>query len=202
MVITYPNFKVEIMKSILNLAVVAVLGLGVASCAALESFFGEGAVVTTADQLAEGEEAPVIPWQQLPDELKAQIPEGTEVVMANKDQLVEEAAYIPLGGELDGDSIGGIIDAGFGIASTFLPGLAAWEGVVTLFSQRKRKNYAKAIKAAVPTDKNIDLAGAVAGVAAALGMSHTSEGSKAAAEDDDAAVAATEAVAAKATEKA
>lgn len=200
--ITYPNFKVEIMKSILNLAVVAVLGLGVASCAALESFFGEGAVVTTADQLAEGEEAPVIPWQQLPDELKAQIPEGTEVVMANKDQLVEEAAYIPLGGELDGDSIGGIIDAGFGIASTFLPGLAAWEGVVTLFSQRKRKNYAKAIKAAVPTDKNIDLAGAVAGVAAALGMSHTSEGSKAAAEDDDAAVAATEAVAAKAAEKA
>lgn len=200
--ITYPNFKVEIMKSILNLAVVAVLGLGVASCAALESFFGEGAVVTTADQLAEGEEAPVIPWQQLPDELKAQIPEGTEVVMANKDQLVEEAAYIPLGGELDGDSIGGIIDAGFGIASTFLPGLAAWEGIVTLFSQRKRKNYAKAIKAAVPTDKNIDLAGAVAGVAAALGMSHTSEGSKAAAEDDDAAMAATEAVAAKAEEKA
>ena len=200
--ITYPNFKVEIMKSILNLAVVAVLGLGVASCAALESFFGEGAVVTTADQLAEGEEAPVIPWQQLPDELKAQIPEGTEVVMANKDQLVEEAAYVPLGGELDGDSIGGIIDAGFGIASTFLPGLAAWEGVVTLFSQRKRKNYAKAIKAAVPTDKNIDLAGAVAGVAAALGMSHTSEGSKAAADDEDAAVAATEAVAAKADKKA
>jgi hypothetical protein len=191
-----------IMRSILNLAIVAFLGLGVASCAALESFFGEGAVVTTADQLAEGEEAPVIPWQQLPDELKAQIPEGTEVVMATKDQLTEEAAYIPLGGELDGDSIGGIIDAGFGIASTFLPGLAAWEGVVTLFSQRKRKNYAKAIKAAVPSDKNIDLAGAVAGVAAALGMSHTSEGSKAAADDEDAAAAATEAVAAKAAEKA
>ena len=190
------------MRSILNLAIVAFLGLGVASCAALESFFGEGAVVTTADQLAEGEEAPVIPWQQLPEELKAQIPEGTEVVMANKAQLVSDAAYIPLGGELDGESIGGIIDAGFGIASTFLPGLAAWEGVVTLFSQCKRKNYAKAIKAVVPSDKNIDLAGAVTGVAAALGMSHTSEGSKAAADDDDAAVAATEAVAAKAAEKA
>ena len=98
--ITYPNFKVEIMKSILNLAVVAVLGLGFASCAALESIFGEGTVVTTADQLAEGEVAPVIPWQQLPEEIKAQIPEGTEVVMANKDQLVTDAAYIPLGGEL------------------------------------------------------------------------------------------------------
>ncbi len=200
--ITYPNFKVEIMKSILNLAVVAVLGLGVASCAALESIFGEGTVVTTADQLAEGEVAPVIPWQQLPEEIKAQIPEGTEVVMANKDQLVTDAAYVPLGGELDGNSIGGIIDAGFGVASTFIPGLAAWEGIVTLFSQRKRQNYAKAIKAVVPSDKNIDLAGAVTGVAAALGMSHTSEGSKAAAEDDDAAVAATDAVAAKAAEKA
>jgi len=153
------------------------------SCAALEGLFGEGAVVTTADQLAEGEEAPVIPWQQLPEELKAKIPEGTEVVMANKDQLVEDAAYLPLGGELDGDSIGGIIDAGFGIASTFIPGLAAWEGVVTLFSQRKRQNYAKAIKAAVPTDKNIDLAGAVAGIGAALGIAHTSDASKEAAKE-------------------
>ena len=76
------------MRSILNLAVVAVLGLGVVSCTTLESFFGEDTVVTTTDQLAEGEEAPVIPWETLPEELKVYIPEGTEVVMATKDQLV------------------------------------------------------------------------------------------------------------------
>ena len=173
------------MRSILNFILVAVLGMGVASCAALESFFGEGAVVTTADQLAEGEEAPVIPWETLPEELKAHIPQGTEVVMATKEQLVEDAAYVPLGGELDGESVGGMIDAGFGLLSTFIPSLVAWEGIVTLFSRRKRKNYAKAIKAVVPTDKNIDLAGAVSGVAAALGLSHTSEGTKAVSDAED-----------------
>jgi hypothetical protein len=173
------------MRSILNFILVAVLGMGVVSCAALESFFGEGAVVTTADQLAEGEEAPVIPWETLPEELKAHIPQGTEVVMATKEQLVEDAAYVPLGGELDGESVGGMIDAGFGLLSTFIPSLAAWEGIVTLFSRRKRKNYAKAIKAVVPTDKNIDLAGAVSGVAAALGLSHTSEGTKAVSDAED-----------------
>ena len=169
------------MRSILNLAVVAVLGLGVASCAALEGFFGEGTVVTTADQLAEGETAPVIPWEQLPEELKASIPEGTEVVMANKDQLVDEAAFIPLGGELNGEAIGGMVDAGFGLLSTFIPSLAAWEGVVTLFSRRKRQNYAKAIKAAVPHkgDSTINLGGAITGIASALGMSHSSTATKA-----------------------
>ena len=183
------NFKADYMKInnyVLCLTAFLVSLFAFTSCAALEGLFGEGAVVTTADQLAEGEEAPVIPWQQLPEELKAKIPEGTEVVMANKDQLVEDAAFLPLGGELDGDSLGGIIDAGFGIASTFIPGLAAWEGIVTLFSQRKRQNYAKAIKAAVPTDRNIDLAGAVAGIGAALGIAHTSEASKQAVEDEEA----------------
>ena len=106
--------------------------------------------------------------------------------MANKDQLVVDAAYIPAGGELDGDALGGIIDAGFGIASTFLPGLAAWEGIVTMFSKRKRKHYVKAAKAVLPMDKKVDLGGAVGSVAAALGLSHSSEGSKEVFEDEEA----------------
>ena len=175
----------SIKEIVVTFALTALLGLGMVSCAALEGFFGEGTVVTTADQLAEGEEAPVIPWEQLPDEIKSKIPEGTEVVMANKDQLVDEAAYIPLGGDLDGDALGGIIDAGFGIASTFIPTLAAWEGVVTLFSQRKRKHYGKAIKAIVPTDKNVDLGGALGSIASALGASHSSQHSKEAYEEDE-----------------
>ena len=120
----------------------AVLSIGLVSCAALENFFGEGTVFTTQDQLQEGEEGAVIPWDQLPDAVKDKIPEGTALVMAHKDQLVSEAAYVPAGGMLDGNALGGLIDAGFGILSTFLPGLAAWEGIVTVFSQRKRKLYA------------------------------------------------------------
>jgi hypothetical protein len=162
---------------LITLLFTAVLGLGLGSCAALESFFGEGTVITTADQLEDGEAAPTIPWDQLPEDVKAHIPEGTEVVMATKEQLKEDAAFIPVGGELDGNSVGGIIDAGFGIASTFIPGLAAWEGIVTLFSQRKRKHYGKAIKSIVPMDKNMDFGGALAGVTAAMGLSHSSSAS-------------------------
>ena len=155
----------------------AVIAMGFSSCAALEGIFGEGTVFTTADQLEEGEVGAVIPYDQLPDAIKDKIPEGTQVVMANKDQLKADAAFIPAGGALDGDALGGIIDAGFGIASTFIPALAAWEGVVTLFSQRKRKHYGKAIKAFVPTDKNMDFGGALKGIAAALGASHSSSAS-------------------------
>lgn len=158
----------------------AVIAMGFASCAALEGFFGEGTVFTTADQLQEGQEGAVIPYDQLPDEIKEKIPEGTQVVMANKDQLKTDAAFIPAGGALDGDAIGGMIDAGFGIASTFIPSLAAWEGMVTLFSKRKRKHYAKALKAAVPHkgDSTINVGGALKGIASALGASHSSTASE------------------------
>jgi len=171
---------------ILTLVCTVVLGVGLGSCAVLEGFFGEGTVFTTQDQLQEGEEAAIIPWDQLPDAIKDKIPEGTALVMANKDQLVANAAYIPVGGELDGDALGGIIDAVFGVASTFLPALAAWEGVVTMFSQRKRKHYVKAIKSVLPLDKNVDIGGAVGSVAAALGLSHSSEASKEVFEDEEA----------------
>tara|TARA_R110002020_G_scaffold281534_5_gene497241 strand:- start:15950 stop:16531 length:582 start_codon:yes stop_codon:yes gene_type:complete len=163
----------------ITFALTAFLGLGFASCAALEGVFGEGTVFTTADQLEEGQQGAVIPFDQLPDSVKSKIPEGTSVVMANKDQLKDGAAFIPAGGDMDGDSIGGMIDAGFGLASTFIPGLAAWEGVVTLFSQRKRKHYGKALKAIVPTDKNMDFGGAMGSVASALGLSHSSTATKA-----------------------
>ena len=169
----------------LTLLFTAILGTGLMSCAALEGFFGEGTVFTTADQLVEGQEGAIIPYDQLPDAVKSKIPEGTSLVMANKDQLMVDAAYIPVGGDIDGDAMGGMIDAGFGIAKTFIPALAGWEGMVTLFSKRKRKHYGKALKAIVPTDKNMDFGGAVGSLASALGMSHSTENSKGAFEEDE-----------------
>jgi len=169
---------------ILTLAFTAFLGVGLISCTALESVFGEDTVLTTADQLEEGETGTVIPWSQLPDGVKDKIPEGTSLVMATKEQLVTDAAYVPVGGIEDGEDMGGAIDAVFGIASTFIPGLAAWEGMVTLFSKRKRKHYVRAAKALIPTDKNMDLGGAVGSLASALGISHSSENSGQAFDDD------------------
>jgi len=162
---------------IITLSLTLFMGVGLMSCAALEGIFGEGTVFTTADQLEEGQQGAVIPFDQLPDSVKAKIPEGTSLVMASKDQLKVDAAYVPAGGDLDGDSIGGMIDAGFGIASTFIPGLAAWEGVVTLFSKRKRKHYGNMVKALVPTDKNMDFGGAVKALGSGLGLAHSSPAS-------------------------
>jgi len=169
---------------IITLLLTAVLGVGLGSCAVLENFFGEGTVFTTADQLAEGQEGAIIPFDQLPDSVKAKIPEGTSLVMATKDQLKADAAYVATG-PMDGDDVGGAIDAGFGIAKAFIPGLAAWEGMVTLFSKRKRKHYGKALKSIIPTDKNMDIGGAVGSLAAAIGMSHSTENSKMAFEEDE-----------------
>ena len=169
---------------LITLLLTAVLGVGLGSCAALEDFFGEGTVFTTADQLEEGQEGAVIPFDQLPDSVKAKIPEGTSLVMATKDQLKADAAYVATG-PMDGDDMGGMIDAGFGIAKAFIPGLAAWEGMVTLFSKRKRKHYGKALKAIVPTDKNMDFGGAVGSLASALGMSHSSTTSQTAFEEEE-----------------
>ena len=165
--------------------ITAVIAVGFSSCAALEGFFGDGTVLTTADELEEGQEGAVIPFDQLPDSVKAKIPEGTSLVMATKDQLKADAAYVPAGGTLDGDAMGGMIDAGFGIAKTFIPALAGWEGMVTLFSKRKRKHYGKALKAIVPTDKNMDFGGAVGSLASALGMSHSSSTSQTAFEEEE-----------------
>jgi len=169
---------------ILTLIVTAFLGVGLMGCAAIEGFLGEDTVFTTADQLEEGQQGAIIPFDQLPDSVKSKIPEGTSLVMASKDQLKADAAYVPAGGISDGDDMGGVIDAAFGIASTFIPGLAAWEGMVTLFSKRKRKHYVRAAKALIPTDKNMDLGGAIGSLASALGISHSSENSSQAFDDD------------------
>ena len=169
---------------IITLLLTAVLGVGLGSCAVLENFFGEGTVFTTADQLEEGQEGAIIPFDQLPDSVKAKIPEGTSLVMATKDQLKADAAYVATV-PMDGDDMGGAIDAGFGIAKAFIPGLAAWEGMVTLFSKRKRKHYGKALKSIIPTDKNMDIGGAVGSLAAAIGMSHSSDTSKTAFEEEE-----------------
>jgi len=169
---------------ILTLVFTVFLGVGLGSCTALGDIFGEDTVLTTADQLEEGQVGVLVPFDQLPESVREQIPEGTALVMATKDQLVANAAYVPVGGISDGEDMGGVIDAIFGIASTFLPALAAWEGVVTLFSRRKRTHYVKAIRAILPTDKTVDLGAAIGSVASALGISHSSENSSTAFEDD------------------
>lgn len=163
----------------LTLMLTVFMGTGLMSCAALEAVFGEGTVFTTADQVVEGGEAAVIPFDQLPDSIKEQFPEGTTLVMTSKDAIVEGGSYIPVGGDLDEGGWNGIFQTALSIGTAFLPGLAAWEGALALFSDRKRKHYIKAVKALVPLDKNLDIGGAVSSLAAAVGVSHSSDGTAA-----------------------
>jgi len=168
---------------ILSLAVALVIMTGFSSCKVLSDLFGEDTVVTTPSQLVEGAEMEPIPLETLPASVVGELPEGTQLVLADRDDLIEEGAYVPFSpGEGD---IPGILDALFGIGASFVPGLAAWEGILTLISRRKRRNYAKAIKALVPTDSNVDIAGTIHGVAAAIGVSHSTEASQMAVEEED-----------------
>jgi len=166
----------------LNSLFVATLAMGVASCQALGNMFGDELVITTPSQLQEGEVGTPIPIEELPEEVAAKLPEGTQVVIAEKGQLKEEAAYVPLGAP-EGVDVAGIIQAVFAALSAFIPGLAAWEGVVALFSKRKRMQYAKAFTSIMPFDRKIDIGGAATALAAAIGAAHSSEASKRVAEN-------------------
>jgi hypothetical protein len=155
--------------------IAGVLAATLFSCKAVGELFGEDMVVTTADNVAEGVEYAPVPVDQLPDSVQALVPEGTEVVVVPKDALVSaDAQHIPLGGTMGDTAIGTAFDAAMHIGKTFVPALAGWEALLALGFKRKRKHYVKAVKALVPTDKNVDVGGAIAGLTAALGMTHSS----------------------------
>ena len=174
------------MKNILITLLVSLsLAVGITSCLGTgEGAFGPETVFTTHDQVIAGGEFARVPVEQLPAKIQEALPEGKEVVMTTRGDLVEGGTYVPLGGELTEEGTEGIVKTIFGIGSAFIPGLAAWEGIAMLLSKRKRQNYARAVKQATPHGGKIDLADAAKSIPAALGLSHTSKNSEAAAEAD------------------
>lgn len=172
----------------LSIAAVVFASMIFASCAALESFFGEGTVVTTLDQVQEGAEVATIPLEQLPESIREKFPNQKELVVADTTQLKDGAKYVQLGGELTEGGFEGLLATGMEIGKAFIPGLAAWEGALTLFSRRKRKHWVKVAKATVPHkgDSTINLGGALTSMGAALGISHSSEASAKAVEEEEA----------------
>ena len=171
--------------------ITAALGLftvvGLASCQVMEEFFGgEEMVVTTADNVVEGSTAASVPVSELPENIRNLVPEGMDVVVAPKsDLLSEDSQHIPLGGMMGDTAIGTAFDAAMHIGKTFVPALAGWEALLALGFKRKRKHYVKAAKALVPTDKNMDFGGAIAGLPAALGMTHSSKTTEEVFEEDE-----------------
>lgn len=154
---------------------------GVQSCALL-SEGGPPLVVTTEDNVQEErlDEATPVPVD-LPEDVLDDLPEDAVVVVVPEDAVKDpEAPAVKLGGDPveDDTTFNTLLEAGLDIAGGFIPGLAAWEGVITLFSRRKRRHYLDSLKKAAPLpgDTKIDLVGAVASLGKAIGAGHSSEG--------------------------
>lgn len=146
-------------------------------CAALDEWFGDDQmVVTSSENVSEGATAATVPVASLPEAVRNLVPEGMDVVVINRADLVSpDAAHIPLMGEFGDTAVGTAFDAAMHIGKTFFPALVGWEALLVLFFRRKRKHYVGAFKSLWPSDKNVDLGSSLGSVAAALGMTHSSE---------------------------
>jgi hypothetical protein len=163
----------------ITLVVLSTLLLTVACPSLAIDEFGNRTVFTTVDQVVPGGEYAEIPVSELPEAIQRFFPNDEVIVLSGEEFLVEGASYVPIGGPQNEETVSNVL---LEVGKVFLPGLAAWEGVFTLFSRRKRRHYTKAVKSAVPLDGKVDLLGAVHSLASAVGISHTSEATKAVAE--------------------
>jgi len=176
-------------KSLIVAAVVATATFTMTGCAALEEFFGgQDMVLTTSDQVVESERAEVVPATAVPDELEAELPDGATLVLTDRENVVPGGKAVSIADPAGEGSFETLIDVALSTAGAFIPGLAAWEGVLALLFRRKRSHYMNAAKSLVPYDKNIDLGGAVTSILAGLGVSHSTPETEAVFEGKAAAI--------------
>jgi hypothetical protein len=81
-------------------------------------------------------------------------------------------------GEGTTDSPGGFLDTLLTLVKGFLPSLAAWEGVGSIFSPRKRQHYSNMVMAVVPLNKNVEFGDALKSLGSGLGLAHSSDATK------------------------
>lgn len=152
------------------------LALSTVSCGLYHSVFDDK-VVTTEDNVLESTprdhiaKAPVdgiIPK----DKAQALKDSGKEIVIVDKTEVKDPSKAIEITNP-NADTVGDVLTVGVGILGKLLPGIGALEGLGVLLSQRKRQHYADAVKAILPTDGSVDLAGGLVSVAKALGFVHT-----------------------------
>lgn len=163
-------------KKLLTGFALAFILITTASCAMMQGLF-EDKVVTTLDNVTVEGKAHVIPadLNLIPKDVRNQFEEaGKELVLVDKGYIKEPEKAI----DVDDPDTAGWIDFGLGIAKTVFPGVAVLEGFALLFSQRKRKHYTKAVGQALPANGKIEIKDAVVSLARALGLAHSSEGTK------------------------
>jgi len=161
-----------------------------ASCSLLGDMFS-GEVITTEDNVALGHEGEIvyIPLDQVPIEYREQLKaSGKRLVVIPKESVKDESVpVIPLD-EVSNDSLEGVAGLALDTAKVIWPGIAALEGLGVIFSRRKRKHYATALRAVVPSDGAVDVKSAATSLVRAMGLAHSSEGTKALVEVESGAV--------------
>ena len=158
----------------------AMMGLMCASCALVESVFADK-VVTTIGNVKPEARAEAVPADlgMLPPEVASKMAStGETLVVVDKGDILD-----PMGDVVDimdpgSDALDSVVSMGLGALNSVFPGVAALEGLGLLFSKRKRKHYGTAVKAAVPGNGKMELKDAVLSLGKALGVAHSSDGSK------------------------
>lgn len=166
------------MKKFMILAVLGILAL-MPSCKLIKDSELDGMSVITTDNLLTPEtisnpQVIKIPDDLFPVKLKDDPKWKDKHFVFAPDELIKPGA--PRIDITPDDTTIWILDVlamAASVAKTFFPQLAVLEVILALLSKRKRQNYKDAIAAVVPYDGNVDIVGALASIAKALGVSHS-----------------------------
>ena len=156
------------------------MGLMCASCSLVESLF-EDKVVTTIGNVRPEARGGAIPADlgTLPPEVAGKLASsGETLVVVDKNDVLDPNSDVVDIMDPGSDALDSVLSMGLGALNSVFPGVAALEGLGLLFSKRKRKHYGTAVKAAVPGNGKVELKDAVMSLGKALGVAHSSDGSK------------------------
>jgi hypothetical protein len=174
-------------KKFISGLVVLTLALSMQSCTFLESLFKD-TMVTTVDNVRPECMNEVIPvdFGTLDPATRAKFEAAGKVpVIVDKDCVIDpmlNTVDLTNPGEGWLDSVLGI---GLSVATTLVPGVAAFEALGLLLSRRKRKHYGNALKSVAPLNGKVEVKDALVSMASALGLAHSSESTKEVFEEED-----------------
>jgi hypothetical protein len=169
-----------ISKKTVTALMLVTLMLPTTSCTFFKSLFKD-TMLTTADNVKPEcrNEAILADFGTMSPETRAKFEEaGKTPVIVDKDCVVDPAIDTVDLTDPSEDWVDAILSVGLSVASTLVPGVAAFETIGLLLSRRKRKHYGNAIKCAAPINGKIELKDALASMASALGLAHSSKDSK------------------------
>jgi len=167
-------------KIILSIMLGLFLAFSTASCTLMDDLFSDK-VVTTQDNVKDEykDKAVKAPTDGIltPEQQKRLMDSGKIPVIVSKDGVKSGAEAIQINNP-NKDMLGSSLAILISIASAMFPGIAGLEALGLLFSQRKRRHYADAVKAIVPYDGQVAVGEAVISVGRAIGLAHSSDSSK------------------------